>query len=467
MWVQLDYTNLTADAVGDARHGITAEELDAIAPAVAAGHEALMRMRQKGALGFYDLPDDTATADRIAGAAQDLRGKFTDVVVLGIGGSALGARAAANALLHPFHNLDADARKGGPRFFVMDNVDPETPAALFDILDAKSTLFIVITKSGSTAETMALFGIVASRLRDALGQGYTDHLIAITDAEKGDLRKLAREHKFLTFDIPANVGGRFSVLSAVGLVPSAILGVDIHAMLEGARTMRRRIGGDRIEENVSYMYAATQFVLATKKDKSISVMMPYSDRLSQVADWYGQLWAESLGKKLNRAGKVVHVGPTPVSALGATDQHSQIQLYMEGPFDKVITFLAVDKRAGDLACEVPFRDVGALDYFNGHTIGELLDAERRGTEVAVTAAARPNATILVKEICEASLGALFFMFEAATALSGELYDINAFDQPGVEAGKTAAYALMGRRRYEDRLREIETVIRGRPRMIVG
>ena len=196
-------------------------------------------------------------------------------------------------------------------------------------------------------------------------------------------------------------------------------------------------------------------------------MMPYCDRLAKVGDWYSQLWAESLGKRVDRAGKVVNVGPTPVSALGVTDQHSQIQLYVEGPFDKVITFLAVEERATDLACEAPYRDVGAMEYLRGHTVGELFDAERQGTRVAVTAAGRPNATFLLKNVSATSLGALFFVLETATALSGELYDIDAFNQPGVEAGKTAAYALMGRPGYEDRLREIEAEASKESTRIVG
>lgn len=465
--VRLDTTNLMADVLGSDAHGLTQEEIDSLEPLVAAGHEDCMKMRARGAVGFYDLPDGRAIADRAADVAKKMEGRFNDLVVLGIGGSSLGTIAVAGALLHPYHNLDASVRHGRPRLFVMDNIDPTTLAGLFDVIDVARTLFVVITKSGSTAETMGQFAIVAAKLRAALGDGYKDHIIAITDPEKGDLRKLAREEKLPAFDIPPNVGGRFSVLSAVGLVPSALLGIDVHAMLAGAADMHERMSTPDLSANVAYLYAATQYLLATTKGMPISVMMPYSDRLFKVADWFRQLWAESLGKAHDRAGKVVNVGPTPVNALGATDQHSQIQLYTEGPFDKVITFLAVENAARDVSYEVPYDGISAMDYFTGRTMGELLEAERRGTTVAVTAAGRPNATLWVNDVSASSLGALFFMLESATALSGELYQVDAFNQPGVEAGKTAAYALMGRPGYEHRLAEISELDARHGKRITG
>ena len=465
--IRLDAAGLMADTLGGADHGVTQAELDGIAPAVSQGHERLATMKSEHALGFWDLPGDTQTVDRIKAATGKLAGRFENLVVFGIGGSALGMTAVAQALLHPYHNLDSRVRNGAPRLFVVDNIDPNTLAALFDVVDVRETLFVVITKSGSTAETMTEFGIAVARLRDALGSDYADHVVAVTDPEKGDLRKIAREEKFLSFDVPSNVGGRFSVLSPVGLFPAAMVGVDIHAMLAGAAQARTRMDGSALDHNAAYLYAATQYLLATKKGKPISVMMPYCDRLAKVGNWYSQLWAESLGKRVDRAGKVVNAGPTPVSALGVTDQHSQIQLYVEGPFDKVITFLAVEERATDLACEAPYRDVGAMEYLRGHTVGELFDAERQGTRVAVTAAGRPNATFLLENVSATSLGALFFVLETATALSGELYDIDAFNQPGVEAGKTAAYALMGRPGYEERLREIEAAASRESTRIVG
>ena len=465
--IRLDVAGLMAETLGSADHGITQAELDGIAPAVAQGHERLVTMKAEHALGFWDLPGDTQTADRITAAVEKLDGHFENLVVLGIGGSALGTIATAQALLHPYHNLDPRVRNGKPRLFVMDNVDPETLAALFDVIDVRGTLFVVITKSGSTAETMSAFGIAVARLRAALGSHYKSHVVAITDPDKGDLRTIAREEKFLRFDVPPNVGGRFSVLSPVGLFPAAMVGIDIHAMLAGAADARERAADPALGRNAAYMFAATQYLLATKKGKPISVMMPYCDRLAKVGDWHSQLWAESLGKRVDRAGKVVNAGPTPVSALGATDQHSQMQLYVEGPFDKVFTFLAVEERPVDLACEVPYKNVSAMDYLHGHTIGGLLDAERQGTRVALTDAGRPNATLLLKDVSAESLGALFFVLETATALSGELYGIDAFNQPGVEAGKTAAYALMGRPGYEDRRREIEAAASREPARIIG
>ncbi|MFH0964477.1 MAG: glucose-6-phosphate isomerase [Planctomycetota bacterium] len=463
--VRFDYTNLLSESVGSVEHGITMEEIEGLAEAVREGHNRLAAKRARGELGFYDLPD--GKVEGILREAQRLTGKVRDVVVLGIGGSALGTSAAAQALLNPYHNVEEKARGGHPRLFVLDNIDPRTLAATFETVDLERSLWVVVTKSGSTAETMAQFGIAAKRLKDALGKRYAERIVAITDGEKGDLRRIAREEGFTTFDVPGNVGGRYSVLSAVGLFPAALAGADVAGLLAGARRMRERTGLKEVTENPAYFFAASQYLLATRKGKPISVMMPYSDALVRFADWYVQLWAESLGKKEDRAGRIVHVGPTPVGAVGATDQHSQVQLFVEGPKDKVVTFLAVDEETEDLACEVPYSGCPALEYLAGNTMRQLLDAERRGTALALAEAGRPNGTIHIARVSAETVGALFFFFETATAMSGELYDVDAFNQPGVEAGKIAAYALMGRKGHEKRLAEIQALEMSRGKKVIS
>jgi glucose-6-phosphate isomerase len=298
-----------------------------------------------------------------------------------------------------------------------------------------------------------------------LGARHVQRWVAITDPEKGDLLKLARRLGLPALAVPPNVGGRFSVLTAVGLLPAAFLGVDVDQLLRGARDMRAHCWSAAPAENVGVVGAALLHLLATRRGRRLQVLMPYADALLHLADWYRQLWAESLGKRLDRGGRVVETGQTPVTSMGATDQHSQVQLYVEGPPDKVVTFLEVETFRKDLRIPRLHRDLPSLSYLGGKTLGQLLTAELRGTESALTAAGRPHFTYRIPRISAHTLGQLIYLFEFQTALSGELYDIDAFDQPGVEAGKIATYALMDREGYADQARRLRQEL-GRPRALI-
>src|SRR5262249_24128186 len=238
----------------------------------------------------------------------------------------------------------------------------------------------------------------------------------------------------------------------VGLVSAALTGVDIVELLAGAKAMRARCQGGSVKQNPAAAYAAIQYLYYQKAVK-LAVLMSYSQGLYSVADWYRQLWAESLGKKADKNGRAVNVGPTPIKALGVTDQHSQAQLYMEGPYDKVITLLSVE----DFGKKVVIPKVDKEHYLGGRTLNDLLKAEELGTRAALTKAERPNLTVSVDEISETTLGELFFFFEMATAYMGELLNINAFDQPGVELAKVYTHALMGRAGYETQRTELEAM----------
>jgi glucose-6-phosphate isomerase len=240
----------------------------------------------------------------------------------------------------------------------------------------------------------------------------------------------------------------------VGLLSAAFSGIDIDELLAGAAAMDRRCLNTPLDKNPAMLFSALMHLAMTVQEKPIHVMMPYSNRLYLLADWFRQLWAESLGKKHNRKGKAIHVGPTPVKALGATDQHSQVQLYIEGPFDKVVCFLRVENFGRDLAIPKIFRDKDGIAYLGGQSFGKLLNAEQSATEVALTQAGRSNLTLHVPEVNAFTLGQLIYLLELATAYSGELLNIDAFDQPGVEAGKAATYALMGKKGYETQRRDI-------------
>ena len=290
---------------------------------------------------------------------------------------------------------------------------------------------------------------------ERLGEKWRKHMVVTTDAKKGDLRTIADREGLPSFEVPDGVGGRFTVLTSVGLLSAAFSGIDIQELLDGAAAMDRRMQEYDPMENPAYVNACLHYLFDVNQGKRLSVMMPYVHALKDLADWYRQIWAESLGKKVALDGSIVHVGPTPIKALGATDQHSQIQLYVEGPFDKVITFLAVDRYRNALTFPPAYEDLGSLGYLGGHSMSELIQAERMATEFALTEAQRPNITITLPEVNPFTVGQLLYMLEVQTVFSGGLYGINPLDQPGVEAGKQATYALMGREGYEKKRAEIE------------
>ncbi len=453
MDIRLDFTNMMAAAIGE-KYGITDEELRKLVPRTEQIHQDLMARRERGELPFYDLPFDREMVDEIVPLAEDLAGRFENVVVLGIGGSALGTVALANAL-GPFHHnqLSREKRGGRPRLYVLDNVDPAGFGAALDLLEPAQTVFLVISKSGSTVETMCQFMIAREWVEQSVGESFRDHFVLITDPESGGLRQLARSQRYRNCPIPPGVGGRFTAFTAVSLLPLATAGIDIQRVLRGAAKMSERVTRPELMENPAYLNAALQF-LAYGKGLTISVMMPYSDRLKDLADWFRQLWAESLGKKHSLSGNLVHVGPTPVKALGTTDQHSQVQLYMEGPWDKTVTFLIPDDFGADLKIP-PMEGASGLSYLEGRSMGELITSEQRATSVALTKNGRSNCTISFPAVTAESVGALIYLFEVQTLFAGGLFEVNPLDQPGVEEGKEFTYALMGRAGFEHKKEEFD------------
>lgn len=396
--------------------------------------------------GYTRLPeaDPTALLDFAAARVDDL----DDVIVLGIGGSGLGARMLRCALVDP-----AESRPGHPRLHVVDNVDPRRLYHLLTTLDAVATLVLVVTKSGSTAETMAGYAVVRGWLEATLGvEEARRRLVAVTDPEKGDLRAIADADGLDTFAVPPEVGGRFSVLSPVGLLPAALMGLDVAELLTGAALMRRAALEPAWRSNPALALALALHQHHQAGRRNVAVM-PYADGLADFAAWFAQLWAESLGKRSD-------YGPTPQAVLGATDQHSQLQLYTQGPRDRVVWLLETAEH--DVEVAVPEREYGyaSLDYLAGRGLGELLAAERRGTTLALIKAGTPSLLTTLPKLEERELGALIFLCEAAVSFAGRLAELNPYDQPGVEDGKRATYALLGRPGHTER-READAALESR------
>jgi glucose-6-phosphate isomerase len=368
--------------------------------------------------------------------AESEEDRWTDQVVLGIGGSSLGARAVLEASRGTMF-LD------GLRTHFSENVDPVSFLHLLDQLDLSTTRLVLISKSGNTIETMAKFWILYDRLIEQVGEEQAaHHVVAITDPARGALRPMVEQRGWTSFEVPPNVGGRFSVLTAVGLVPLALAGYPIDRLLAGARAARDRALSDEVGQNACLQAAAHQILLA-RRGVNQCVMMAYSDQLLCMVDWFRQLWAESLGKAVDRAGQQVNTGITPISALGVIDQHSQVQLYMEGPADKHVTFLEVTRFGRDVS--VPLREGFApgLEHLQGKTLGELLEAELVGTRRALEQAGRLTSRWVMSGLEPEAMGAFLMSWQIITAIAGELLNINAFDQPGVELGKKIAHGLLG------------------------
>ncbi|MBQ7652963.1 MAG: glucose-6-phosphate isomerase [Clostridia bacterium] len=452
--IRFDYNNMTADFIGE-KEGVSDAQLDSYKKQAEDAFNYVKENSGKGMMGWTELAynQDEIVKDIVA-TAENVRKNFKAFVVLGIGGSALGPIAVFQALKHLHYNELDDSRRNGPKFYVEDNVDPERMNALLDIIDVKNTMFNVITKSGATSETMSQYLIITDILKKALGDKFANNVIATTDIEKGNLIKLAKKEGFKTFYIPSSVGGRFSELCPVGLLPAAVLGIDIATFLEGAKFTQENAKSADFRKNAPLCAALLQYI-SMQRGKNVSVMMPYADSLKYIADWYCQLWGESLGKAVNLKGETVNVGQTPVKSLGVTDQHSQVQLYAEGPYDKVITFIAVDKFRSEYKIPEGLPEFPDVNFLCGNNLGKLLNTERVATEYALTKKQKANRTIYVPEVNEFTLGQLLMFFMLETAYTGALLGIDTFNQPGVEEGKKATFALFDRRGYEEKKAELQ------------
>lgn len=453
--IKFYYKNVTADIIG-AQHGITPAMFDSLAEKTTPLILQLNDERKAGKTPYRDLPFNTQTPQKVKALADKLKNSCENLVVLGIGGSALGNIAVQTALNPYMYNLD-DAQRKGARLFVFDNIDPAQLSSFLSWSEDKldKTIINVISKSGRTAETASQFMIFRQLLLDKLGpDGFKNQVVATTDPKEGTLRKIANEASLQTLDVPDGVGGRFSVLSAVGLFSAYMCGIDIDLLLTGAADMDARVSNEDFYKNPAAMNAAINFHYYNLNKKN-SVIMPYSYALKDLADWYRQLWAESLGKAKDLNGNQVNIGPTPIKALGTTDQHSQVQLYREGPNDKLFTFLHVNNFDKNLKIGPAPQTAPELDFLAGANLSNLFNNEKKATEYALLKDKRPCLTVLFDEVNAYTIGQFIYLFEATTSFAGALFGINTYNQPAVELGKEATFALMGRKGFEDLAKEIE------------
>jgi len=468
--IRFDFNNMFSFAVGKA-NGVAESDIAAMSAVIKKAHNHLRsllsnsRNRVNLDLEWATLPFQKGSAiNKIRSLGDEIAAKYENVISLGIGGSYLGLKAAQDALASPYYNEFASARKGKPKiYFEGNNLDPDTLQVLLKNLNPRKTAVVVISKSGETTETKAAFAVVERWLsagggsafggKKGAGRHYGHQIIAITDPKSGTLRKRVNAEQakdplsFRNLPLLKGVGGRYSELN-MGLLHLAILGIDLNKILDGAAEMAKRCASPSVFKNPAYMYAVLHTILYRKKAKPIAILMPFSESLKATADWYVQLLAESTGKKYLRKIKTgkngreiwendirhaANVGRTPVPLRGTTDLHSVHQNNAEGENDKVITFIKVEKFKNDITVH------GTNDFLTGTKYSRLLAVAEEATEWALVKESRPNCAVVMPEITPHTWGELIFFFQMATAFEGELLNVNAFNQPGVEGYKNYMY----------------------------
>ncbi len=455
MSVRLDTNGMMADAI--AVGGITPADVASIERCISEVTHALKGRRSAHEIAPFDLPYEKRSIQHIKALAESVREECDTLVVLAIGGSALATRCMVETL-----------GPGTRRILVADNVDPWSFGALLDSLDLTRTTFNVISKSGETAETMAQFLIVRDLLLRSLGAvDYTQRVIITTDELDGALRQVVHDEGFRALTIPARVAGRFSVLSSVGLFPAAVAGLNLDDLIAGAAWMDSRCQDANVWKNPAHLLGTLLYLSDTHYGRHNAVFMPYSDRLKCFAAWFCHLWAGSLGKGQTIDGQPTQIGQTPLAAIGATDQHSLLQLLIDGPQDKVVIMVRVEDHGRELPIASAYADLDAIGYLGGAGLGQLLNHEQRGTEFGLLKAGRPTMTLTVPQLNAFTLGQLFYLFEVAAVFAAGLYRVDPFNQPGLEESKRLTYGQMGRKGFEAKQAEVEELLaRKRPEYIL-
>ena len=427
-------------------------ELTYLQDAVKVAHHSLHEATGAGNqfLGWIDLPEnyDKEEFSRIQKAAEKIKKDSDVLLVIGIGGSYLGARAAVEALQHSFYNVLPKENRGTPQIiFVGNNISSTYMKDVIDLLEGKDFSINVISKSGTTTEPAIALRIFRKLLEEKYGKEEgAKRIYATTDQAKGALKTVATEEGFETFVIPDDVGGRYSVLTAVGLLPIAVSGADIGAMMKGAALAREDFSHSELEDNPAYQYAAVRNILYNK-GKTIEMLINYEPSLQYFSEWWKQLFGESEGKDQK--------GIYPSSANFSTDLHSLGQYVQEGRRDLFETVIKVEKPRHELTVEKTENDLDGLNYLAGKTIDFINNKAFEGTLLAHTDGGVPNLIVSIPQLDEFTFGYLVYFFEKACAMSGYLLGVNPFDQPGVEAYKVNMFALLGKPGFEEKKAELE------------
>lgn len=431
-----DFNNLLSENIGN-KNGISRQQIDEMQPLATEVLSAVFAESTEEHKAVFDILDNIDLAT-IKSLATKVRESCENFVVLGIGGSALGSLAIFDALVPTGHNFLNKSDRHAPRFFVEDSIDPEAIVGLLQTIDLAETVFCVVSKSGKTVETMTQFLYVRDLCEQKLGAEWVNHFVVLTDDNQNFLHNYALGNNLKMLTIPTKLGGRYSVLSAVGIFPAAVLGLDVDAMIGGAKAMLGHCQNGDIWQNAPLLSAMVNF-LHYKNGKNMTVMIPYSETLNVFDDWFCQLWGESIGRDLTRDGQKLvgdaRIGQTPIQVTGPSVQHSQFQLYLEGPDDKTFTFVGIKKFKNDLALPKMLNEIFGKEVARNRTFGDLLNVERVSSESALRMFGKPNETILVERVDEEVLGKMFMFFVCKMLFTAEMLNITPFGQPAVESIK--------------------------------
>ncbi|GAB4514838.1 MAG: glucose-6-phosphate isomerase [Sulfuricaulis sp.] len=436
--LHINTARLYRDGIG--AEGIDKAEIKALALELQRVHQVVVNKSTGGlnaefaCLNLHDSMPELLPP--IEAAAEQLQ-RFEDIAVIGIGGSSLGAKAV-------YQSLGADElvpRRS--RLHFLENIDPRHLDSFIQNRSAEKTAVICISKSGGTIETVIQYLIVREWLEQQLGKDKArQHQWLITDPAQGWLREAARHDGITALPVPPRVGGRYSVLTAVGLLPLAAAGVDIRGLLAGSAANAARCAAENPVTNPALEMAALFYLLDTRRNKRVSIVMPYADSLQLFGDWYRQLWAESLGKRRGGRQDDAPAGTLPVTALGTVDQHSQLQMYLESRRDKIFTFMTIDHWRQNPSIPLSDTDRKFFPYLEGKRLQDVLDAEFRATSQVITETGHPNMTLSLPALDAHALGQLIDLYQRATVYAGLLYGINPLDQPAVEKGKKLAIQFL-------------------------
>ncbi|MCG6551125.1 MAG: hypothetical protein L7F77_02260 [Candidatus Magnetominusculus sp. LBB02] len=434
--LEMHFGNMLEEVIKE--KGLSLVEIEEIRDKTAVAHNQICG-RKWDELAFIDLvSQDTSAIKEIAAKIVENSDLF---LLLGIGGSAMGPRAILEAL-SPMHNF-----RHSPKIFIYDNIDPRSLEAIIEVIDTRKTTVNVVSKSGNTAETVASFMIFWAHMVKALGSDAAKRFIITTNPEGGILRQIVKENDLMSLPIHPSIVGRYSVLSAAGLLLSEIAGINSDELLLGAKDILTKCSNAELWENPAYMFSVLLYLMCVKEKRTVNVMMPYADGLKSLSEWFCQLWAESLGK--------LGLGITPYPAVGTTDQHSQLQLWMEGPEDKVVIFIRIDDYGSNIRIPVVFDKIEEFKLLSGQCLNDLINAAAKSTELALSNASKPNMTITIPALDAYHVGQLFMFFEISTTFMGFLFGVNPFNQPWIEAGKHNTFGLLGKSGFQKQREDIE------------
>lgn len=423
------------DGIGE--HGLRRDQYDQLLAATEPAIRAVRSQYKDGSQPLYRLPESRRDLAELYPFVEEVQERFSHVVVLGTGGSSLGAQAVTALSLRMPHRVTLSGRRI-PTMIFPENLDPDTFGALIRDLDLAQTGFLVVSKSGETIETLSQLLAAIGTLRRSLGDAvWPGHVIVITRPGDSPLGRLADAWKLRRLDHHGDLSGRFSVLSTVGLLPALIAGLDAVAVRAGAwAVLKETLDARGPAQSQPAIGAALVTGLVRHRRVSIQVVIPYADRLARLAHWHRQLWAESLGKGGG--------GSTPVAALGPVDQHSQLQLYLDGPADKMFTFIVADPRGRGPYIEPELARQAGVDHLAGRTVGDVVAAEEHAVVETLFRAGRPARRFDIPSIDERVLGGLLMHFMLETVFTADLAGVNPFDQPAVEAGKQLTRDFLAR-----------------------